>query len=40
MEHVLSVLLTDAGLMILAMYGFACAFVGFVLGEQNQRNKA
>lgn len=30
---------TDAGLLVMAIYGIACAFAGFVFGEQNQRNK-
>lgn len=39
MADVLSALLTDEGLIILAAYGLACAFLGFLFGEQNQRNK-
>jgi hypothetical protein len=39
MADVLSAILTDEGLLILTAYGLACAFLGFLYGEQNQRNK-
>jgi len=30
---------TDAGVSFAVLFGLACAFLGFVFGEQNQLNK-
>lgn len=39
MLAILDILTTDAGLAILLAVFFCGGFLGFVLGEQNERNK-